>query len=67
MAIGAVVLSLPVALLSSVYMSALHGLMLWQGFAAYTLVGFVVLLAIFVATAIESANHAKGTAQSHGA
>lgn len=54
MAIGAVALSVPLALFGSVYVSVLNGLMLWHGLAAYVLIGFVALLAIFSALAIET-------------
>lgn len=55
MAIGAVALSLPVALLGSVLVSVLNGLDLWQCFAAYSIVGFITLLLIVTASAIEPA------------
>lgn len=59
MAIGAVVFSFPVALLGSIFMSFLNGLVLWQGFAAYSALGFLTLLLIFTMTGMEAA--ARGT------
>ena len=55
MAIGAVALSVPVALFGSVYMSVLNGLLFWQGFAAYAIVGFLTLLSLLTLSALESA------------
>ena len=58
MAIGAVALSFPLALFGSLYMSVLNGLMLWQGLAAYSLLGFLALSTIFLAAALDT-NHGR--------
>lgn len=55
MVIGAVAFSVPVALFGSVYMTVLNGLMFWQGFAAYAIVGFLTLLSVLTISAVESA------------
>jgi hypothetical protein len=62
MAIGAVVLSLPVALFGSVYVSLLNGLVLWQGFAAYAILGFITLLLVFTVAGVEAAVRGADTA-----
>lgn len=67
MAIGAVAISLPVALFGSVYMTSLNGLLLWQGIAAYALVGFFALSAIFVAAAIETSERNEASVRSRRA
>lgn len=53
MAIGAVALSLPFAFIGSVYVSFLNELGIWQGLAAYSLLGTLILLGYLVASSIE--------------
>ncbi|MGI9389696.1 MAG: hypothetical protein ACR2O1_06540 [Boseongicola sp.] len=53
MAIGAVLLSLPIALFSTFWVSAFHGYSATEAFAVYSTFGFLTLLT--VATAITLA------------
>lgn len=46
MALGAIMFSMPAALLGSFYVSALHGFGAAQGLAAYALFGAVFLIAV---------------------
>ena len=55
MAVGAVALSLPVALVSSFWMSVVNGLEFWQGLATYSLTGTTMLVLILATGALVSA------------
>ncbi len=54
MAIGAVLFSLPIALLSTLWVSAFHGYGPTEAFAVYTLLGFLTLLTIVTAIALAT-------------
>lgn len=54
MAIGAVTLSVPIAFLSSCWMSMMNGFELWQGFAAYSAVGTLTMMLYLVTSALET-------------
>lgn len=64
MAIGAVALSLSLALFGSLYVSVINGLMLWQGLAAYSVVGFFALSAIFLGAAFDTSRGRRARAHS---
>jgi len=54
MAIGAVIFSLPIALLSTLWVSVLHGYNVAEAFAVYSTIGFLTLLTVVTAIAIAA-------------
>lgn len=53
MAVGQVVIGVPIALLGSLYYSTLNGLGVWHTLAAYSLIGSLTLLGLLTATAAQ--------------
>ena len=52
MAIGAVAISLMMAIFGSVFGTAIHGLDIWQGFALYVSLGVLTLATMLTASAL---------------
>ena len=52
MAIGAVILTLPIALLGSIWVMALHGLSVLETLGVYSALGCMTLFTVFIATVV---------------
>ena len=52
MAIGAVILTLPIPLLGSIWVMALHGLSVLETLGVYSALGCMTLFTVFIATVV---------------
>jgi len=52
MAIGAVILTLPIALFGSIWVMALHGLSVLETLGVYSALGCMTLFTVFIATVV---------------